>query len=180
MTFPSSRRVILSAACICAFFLLAGAPIPRAQQSGAATAQAQPQKLSASAIQIERTEIPETMGIPEDFRVAIYENVILQLTKTGKFKQVFRTGDRRAKDVPDLVVLRMVSVAFKEGSQKQREVTTVSGATSMKVMVQFTDRNGKVLLEKEVEGKVRFMGENIRATYDLAKKVRKVVEEEFT
>ncbi len=180
MTFPSNRRVTYSAACICAFLLLSGAPITRAQQSGAATAQAQPQKLSASAIQIERTEIPETMVIPEDFRVATYENVILQVTKTGKFKQVFRTGDQRAKDVPDLVVLHMVSVAFKEGSQKQREVTTVSGATSMKVKVQFTDRNGKVLLEKEVEGKVRFMGENIRATYDFAKKVRKVVEESFT
>ena len=61
--------------------------------------------------------------------------------------------------------------AFKPGSQKEREVTTVAGATSIKVKVQFTSREGKVLLEKDVEGKVRFYGENLRATYDLAKKV---------
>ena len=34
-------------------------------------------------------------------------------------------------------------------------------------------------MEKEVEGKVRFFGENLRATYDLAKKVAAIVTESF-
>jgi len=139
----------------------------------------QMQKLTASAIQLERSDPPEDLLIPEDTRVATYENVILQLTKTQKFQHVYRSGDRTAASVPDLVILRVIPQAFKAGSQKQREVTTVSGATSMKVKIQFVSRDGKVLREKIVEGKVRFYGENLRATYDLAKKVAAVVNETF-
>lgn len=139
----------------------------------------QTQKLTASAIQLERIIPPEDLLIPEDTRVSMYENMILQLIKTKKFQHVYRSGDRAAVDEPDLVVLRLVPEAFKPGSQKEREVTTVAGATSIKVKVQFTSREGKVLLEKEVEGKVRFYGENLRATYDLAKKVATVVNESF-
>ena len=139
----------------------------------------QTQKLTASAILLERTDPPEDLLIPEDTRVATYENVILQLTKTKKFQHVYRSGDRTAADVPDLVILRLIPQAFKKGSQKQREVTTVTGATSIKVNVQFTSRGGKVLREKVVEGKVRFYGENLRATSDLAKKVAAVVNDTF-
>jgi hypothetical protein len=139
----------------------------------------QMQKLTASAIQLERSDPPEDLLIPEDTRVATYENVILQLTKTKKFQHVYRSGDRTAASVPDLVILRLIPQAFKAGSQKQREVTTVTGATSIKVKIQFASRDGKVLREKIVEGKVRFYGENLRATYDLAKKVAAVVNETF-
>jgi hypothetical protein len=117
--------------------------------------------------------------VPEDFRVATYENVILQVEKTKKFQQVYRSGDRRAADVPDLIVIRLIPAAYKAGSQKERQVTTVAGATSITMKVSFSDKNGKVLMEKEIEGKVRFFGENIRATYDLAKKVAAVVNESF-
>lgn len=139
----------------------------------------QTQKLTASAIQLERTDPPEDLLIPEDTRVATYENVILQLTKTKKFRHVYRSGDRAAADVPDLVILRLIPQGFKKGSQKQREVTTVSGATSIKVKIQFASRDGKILREKDVEGKVRFYGENLRATYDLAKKVAALVNDTF-
>jgi hypothetical protein len=147
-----------------------GEPEPAPQQT---------QKLTASAIQLERIVTPEDLLIPEDTRVSMYENVILQLIKTKKFQHVYRSGDRTAVDAPDLVVLRLIPEAFKPGSQKKREVSTVAGATSIKVKVQFISREGKVLLEKDVEGKVRFYGENLRATSDLAKKVATVVNESF-
>jgi hypothetical protein len=137
------------------------------------------QKLSASAIQLERPIPPADLLIPEDTRVSMYENVILQLVKTKKFQHVYRSGDRTAADAPDLVILHLIPEAFKAGSQKEREVTTLAGATSIKVKVQFTSREGKVLLEKDVVGKVRFYGENLRATYDLAKKVAAVVNDSF-
>jgi hypothetical protein len=139
----------------------------------------QVQKLTASAIQLERSDAPEDLVIPEDTRVATYEHVILQLTRTKKFQHVYRSGDRTTVSVPNLVILRLIPQAFKGGSQKQREVTTITGATSIKVKIQFASRDGKVLREKTVEGKVRFYGENLRATYDLAKKVAAVVNETF-
>jgi hypothetical protein len=139
----------------------------------------QTQKLTASAIQLHRIVPPEDLLIPEDTRVSMYENVILQLIKTKKFQHVYRSGDRTAADAPDLVILDLVPEAFKPGSQKEREIITVAGATSIKVKVQFTSRDGKVLIEKDVVGKVRFYGENLRATYDLAKKIAGVVNESF-
>jgi hypothetical protein len=146
-------------------------------QPGPAPQQAQ--KLTASAIQLDRIVPPEGLVIPEDTRVSMYENVILQLIKTKRFQRVYRSGDRTAADAPDLVVLRLIPEAFKPGSQKEREVITIAGATSIKVKVRFTSREGKVLLEKDVAGKVRFYGENLRATYDLAKKVAAVANESF-
>ena len=147
-----------------------GKPGPAPQQT---------QKLTASAIQLERSDLSEDLVIPEDTRVSTYENVILQLIKTKKFQRVYRSGDRTAASVPDLVILRLIPHAFKKGSQKQREVTTVTGATSIKVKIQFSSRDGKILLEKVVEGKVRFYGENLRATYDLAKKVAALANDTF-
>jgi len=141
----------------------------------------QTKKLTASAIQLERSGLTTEgdLVIPEDTRISTYENLIVQLNKTKKFKQVYRSGDRKAVTVPDLVILRLFPEAFTPGSQKLREVTTVAGATSIKVKVQFSSRDGKILLEREVQGKVRFYGENLRATSDLAKKVAAVVNKTF-
>jgi len=47
------------------------------------------------------------------------------------------------------------------------------------VHAQFVTRNGQTLLERDIEGKVRFFGENLRATYNLSKAVAKVVRENF-
>lgn len=139
----------------------------------------QPQKLSASSVQVLRTQSEESLNIPESFRVATYENVLAEITKLKKFQNVYRDGDHTADGVSDLVLIKLVPAAYKAGSQKQREVTTVSGATSIKFNVQFLSKDGKVLMEKEIEGKVRFFGENLRATYDFAKKVAKVVSDSF-
>jgi len=166
------NHLILAVAACGAALLLAG---PANAQDKAAA----PTKLTASAIQIARPEASAEVVIPEDFRVAAYENTIIQLEKTKKFQTVYRIGDRRAADVKDLVILKLVPAKYVAGSQKQREVTTVKGATSIAFTVQFLDQSGKVLMEKQVEGKVRFYGENLNATSDFAKKVAKVVNESF-
>ncbi len=139
----------------------------------------EPQKLTASSILVERIVPPEDLLIPEDTRVSIYENVISELIKTKKFRHVYRSGDHEAEAAPDLLTLRLTPEVFKPGSQKEREVITIAGATSIKVRLQFVTRDGKVSLEKDVNGKVRFYGENLRATYDLAKKVATVVNKSF-
>jgi hypothetical protein len=68
----------------------------------------------------------------------------------------------------------------KAGSERARQVTTVSGATSITVHCQFTSPDGTSLLERDVNGKVRFFGGNLRATYDFAKKAANVAHENFS
>jgi hypothetical protein len=61
------------------------------------------------------------------------------------------------------------------GAQKQREVTTVSGATTINTSVQVITRDSRTVVNREVEGKVRFFGENLNATNDFAKKAAETI-----
>ena len=141
-----------------------------------ASGQTTGEKISASAIQIEPVESKET-ALPPEFHVAIYENLIDEVGKTGKFQHVYRSGDRAAAGTPDLLILRTRVEGFKQGSQKQREVTTVAGATTIKTNVQVLTRDGRLVVNREVEGKVRFIGENLNATSDFAKKAAEMIKE---
>jgi hypothetical protein len=141
-----------------------------------ASGQTTGEKITASAIQIEPVESKET-ALPPEFRVAIYENLIVAVGKTGKFAHVYRSGDRTAAGTPDLLILRTQVEGFKQGSQKQREVTTVAGATTIKTSVQVVTRDGRTVVNREVEGKVRFFGENLNATSDFAKKAAEIIRE---
>ena len=93
-----------------------------------ALAQDKPKKLTAGAIQIEPIEAGDIV-IPAEFRYAIYERLIERVKADGEFKQVLRSGDRTAQSIPDLVVLHTKISRFKQGSQTQRELTTVTGGT---------------------------------------------------
>ena len=154
----------------CAFLLIVG---PLWGQTGSGDSKSA-QKFSASSIQIEPTD-PGDVRMPPEFRMAIYENLITQIEKTGKFQHVYRSGDKDAASAPDLVTLHTTARSFNKGSQKKREVTTVTGSTSMTLNVRITDHAGQPLVDRDVQGKVRFMGENLRATYDFSKKVAHIV-----
>ncbi len=135
-------------------------------------------KLSAAAIRIEQVDAGDVV-IPMEFRAAIYESLLDRVRQTQKFKQVFRSGDRRADGVQDLVTLKTKIERFQEGSQTKREVTTVTGATKVDVSATVVASDGKVLLEQNLTGKVRFFGENLGATHDLAKRIAKLLNERF-
>ncbi len=135
-------------------------------------------RFSASAIQIEPMD-PGDVPMPPEFRVAIYENLIQQIEKTQKFQHVYRSGDKDATSVPDLVTLRTTAQSFKKGSQKKREVTTVAGSSSISLKVHITDHAGQTLVDRDVEGKVRFFGENLRVTYNFSKRVASIVRDTF-
>jgi hypothetical protein len=135
-------------------------------------------KLSASAIQIEPIEAGD-IAIPAEFRFAIYERLIERVRKDGTFQKVFRSGDREAANVADLVTLRTTVGKFKEGSQLRRELTTVTGGTTVDVTTTVAARDGSVLLKNDLSGKVRFFGENLGATNDLAKRIAKLLRERF-
>jgi hypothetical protein len=109
------------------------------------------------------------------FRVATYENLLEELPKTKRFKQVFRSGDRNASEVPDLLILKTTVQKYSAGSETTRAVTTVAGATKLQVRSQLCTRDGKVISEWVVDGNVRFFGGNLRATHNLAKNVAKKI-----
>ena len=147
--------------------------------SNVATAQkSKVAKINTSAIEVMKVD-PSDVKISPAFLAALYENLVAELTKAGKVSRIIREGDKDAPGIKDLVKLQCVVTAFKEGSERQRQVTTVAGATKLSVMARFTDTTGKVLLEQDVTGNVRFFGGNLKVTFDLAKHVAKLVNENF-
>jgi len=136
-------------------------------------------KIRASAIQVEMIQSDE-IKLPAEFQIALYENLVHQIEKKRTFQHVYRDGDRTAASVPDLVVLHSTVRGFKAGSERARQVTTVAGATSITVHCQFTGPDAKPLLARDVNGKVRFFGGNLKATYDFAKKAARAAHENFS
>jgi hypothetical protein len=138
----------------------------------------EPAKIKARAIEVEMIQSDE-VSLPAEFQISLYENLIHQLEKQG-FQHVYRDGDRNAASSTDLVVLHSTVRRFKEGSERARQVTTVAGATSITIHCQFSRPDGASLLERDVNGKVRFFGGNLKATYDFAKKAARVAHENIS
>ena len=155
-------------------------PSPRGDGDAAAAASKQmPAKVKTTAVQVKMIPSGE-INVPAEFRIALYENLVNQLQKRGKFQHVYRDGDSNASSASDLVVLHSSIRAFKPGSERARQVTTVAGSTSIDVHCQFTNAGGQTLLERDVNGKVRFLGGNLRATYDFAKKAANITDESLS
>ena len=121
-------------------------------------------------VQVDRVD-PGDVGLEPSFGAAIYENLLEELAKTGQFKQLFRSGDRNANEVHRLLILKTTVQKYTAGSETRRAVTTVNGATKLKVCIQLVTGEGQVVLEKVVDGNVRFIGDNLRATHNLARNV---------
>jgi hypothetical protein len=144
--------------------------VPRDTPRTASSAQATPKSPPASAILVEPVNSGD-VAIPAEFRLAIYENLVQKLETSGIYARVFRYGDRRADGIADLVTISAEVEKFKEGNQPERELITVMGSTEVKLHVKLFTRDGGVLLDKEVEGKVRFFGENLGVIHDVAKRI---------
>jgi hypothetical protein len=136
-------------------------------------------KTQASAIEVKMIQ-PGEISLPAEFQVALYEKLIQELQTKGGFPQVYRDGDRIAAGIPYLVILHTTVTAFQQGSELERDVTTVGGATSITIQCKFTNEDGTVLLERNIDGKVRLIGDNLKATDDFAKKAATVARENFS
>ena len=136
-------------------------------------------KIKASSISVAMIQSDE-IKLPAEFQVALYEDLVQQLQKKGGFQHVYREGDRNAVNAADLVVLHSTVRGFKQGSEQVRQLTTVAGATSIDVHCEFTDKDGKSLLERDIKGKVMFFGANLRATYNFAKQAAQVAHDNFS
>ena len=127
-------------------------------------------------VQVDRVN-PGDIELAYSFQVAIYEKLLEELNKTKQFKQVFRDGDRNANEVANLLVLKTTVEKYTPGNETRRAVTTVSGATKLRVRSQLLTREGKIVLERTVNGDVRFFGSNLRATYNLAHNIAKEIKQ---
>ena len=127
-------------------------------------------------VQVERID-PGHLDLAHSFQVAIYENLLEELNKTKRFKQVLREGDSKAGQLPNLLILKTKLVKYTRGSETQRAVTTVSGATKLTVQSQLITRDGNIVLDRSVQGNVRFFGSNFRATHNLAHNIAKVIKQ---
>ena len=127
-------------------------------------------------VQVDQVD-PGDSGLSSSFQLAIYESLLHELDKTKEFKQVFREGDRNANAVPDLLILKTSVQKYTPGSETKRAVTTFGGATKLTVRTQLCTPDGRVIWEHVVDGNVRFMGGNLRATHNLARNVAKTIKE---
>lgn len=150
--------------------------VTRPPQLAAQTAAAKSSPERQWSVQVDKID-PGDVVLASSFQVAIYENLLEELGKTKRFKQVFRDGDRNASSVADLLVLKTIVQKYSPGSETRRAVTTVSGATKLNVRSQLCTRDGQVVLERVVNGNVRFLGSNLRATHNLARNVAKTIKQ---
>src|SRR5258708_1819194 len=106
-------------------------------------------------VQVDKVD-PGNANLEASFQIAIYESLLTELNKTKRFKQVFRDGDRSARDTSDLLILKTTVEEYSPGSETRRAVTTVSGATKLTVRTQLSTPDGAMILERTVHGNVRF------------------------
>lgn len=165
-----SRRTSLTAVAIGIVIVYSVLPVP----ARAGINQARPPQWSVEVNQIDAG----SSNIAPEFAVAIYENLVIELTKAKEFSAVLRSGDKSASGVSRLLILKTTVESYAPGSERKRAVTTVSGATKLKVRSQLCTRDGQVLFERVVDGNVRFFGGNLRATHNLARNLVKAIKDE--
>jgi hypothetical protein len=153
-------------------------PIQATAQTGAAKSPAGDNSFRVPqwSVQVGKVD-PGDVTVASSFQIAIYENLLHELSKTKQFKQVLRDGDRNAGSASDLLILKTTVQQYTPGSETRRAVTTVSGATKLTVRSQLCTREGTVILERTINGNVRFMGSNLRATHNLAHNVAKAIKQ---
>jgi hypothetical protein len=110
-------------------------------------------------------------GIPPQFPIGLYEDLIAQLSKSGTFENVWRQGDGRADS--DVLTLHVDILRVKKGSARLRGLVPFAGPTVIEAHVRLTDPSNRVLLDKDMNGAERLRGENIVATKHLSKKIEK-------
>jgi hypothetical protein len=125
-------------------------------------------------VQVDKVD-PGDVNLSPSFQIAIYESLLNELGKSKQFKQVVRDGDRNAADISDLLILKTTVEKYTAGSETKRAVTTIAGATKLTVHSRLCTRDGRTILERNVDGNVRFIGNNLKATRNLAHNVSKTI-----
>lgn len=135
-----------------------------------------PEAAQQWSVYVDRIDAGDT-NLDPSFSDAIYENLLRDLPKSRQFKNVFRSGDRNANNASGVLVLKVLVEKYSPGSETTRAVTTVAGATKLKVDIQLLARDGNVVLNRTVDGNVRFFGDNLGVTSKVANKATKTLKQ---
>ena len=150
-------------------------------QLAAQTAATEPSSVTTNlsperwSVQVSKLD-PGEVNMAASFQIAIYENLVDELNKTKRFEQIFRDADHRAAEIPNLLTLKTTVETYTPGSETERAVTTVGGATKLAVRTQLCTADGNVIFERTINGNVRFIGSNLRATHNFAHNVAKLIQ----
>jgi hypothetical protein len=130
------------------------------------------------------------VSLDPHFESALLKNLLRELAKTKRFKRVL-LGSDNAREVPDLLILKMAVQEDPPSSVTGRATladagllggvaelflrfwgrTPVSRGTKLNARVQLYTRAGQLILDNVAEVDVGFIGDNSRATHDLAHNV---------
>ena len=131
------------------------------------------------------------MSLDPSFESALHKNLLRELAKTKHFKQVLVSSNRNAREVSDLLILKMTVQKYPPSGEARRAAlddegllgavarlflrfcgwTTVSGVNKLNARTPLYTREGHLVLDNVVEGDVGFTGINSRATHNLAHNV---------
>jgi hypothetical protein len=146
-----------------------------------------PQHWSLRVDNVDTTDV----SLDPSLESAFHKNLLRELAKTRRFKQVLAGTDRNAREVPDLLILKTTMQEYPPGGETHRAAlddtgvlgevggiflklwgwTRVKGVTKLNARIQLYTREGHVVLDNVVEGDVGFTGDNSRATHNLAHNV---------
>jgi hypothetical protein len=131
------------------------------------------------------------VSLDPSFESALHKNLLRELAKTKRFKQVLLGSGRNATEVTDLLILKIAVQEFPPSSVTPRSTladagllgvvaelflrfcgrTALGGGSKLNARVQLYTREGQLILDKVVEVDVGFIGDNSRATHNLAHNV---------
>jgi hypothetical protein len=177
---PSALILLLSALHLLVF-------APSAHAVSPATAEKNAQQWS---LRVDKVDTGDVSPDPS-LESALHKNLMRELARTKRFKQVLLSGDRNANEVPELLILKTTVQEYAPGGETRGTAlddagllgdigglflrlcgrTTVSGATQLNARIQLYTREGHLVLDRVVEGDVGFTGDNSRATHNLAHNV---------
>ena len=172
----SKRRLMITCGIALVAIMFGLTPRLPAQTAAAKSSVGKRDSAMGWSVQVDQVD-PKNLELASSFQIAIYENLVVEMNKTKQFQQVFRDGDLKASEVPNLLMLKTTVEKYTPGSETRRAVTTVSGATKLTVRSQLVTREGKVVFDRTVNGDVRFFGSNLRATHTLAHNIAKTIKQ---
>ncbi len=135
-------------------------------------------------IEVGSFDIKSGVEFPPDSLKVMMPEIVDELKKLKKFKQVSSEGETKTETTDATIRLSGTITKYKPGNRTARYLVGFgAGAAKVVAHVKFTDSTtGEVLFEKDVDGKVImgvFGGDSNGATRGLAKEVAEVAKKKF-
>jgi hypothetical protein len=122
-----------------------------------------------------------TLGtpVPAEYKTSIYEQLVSRLRQEGRFTAVYRDGDDDPKAACPKYNVVLTLDAFKKGNAVVRASTGpvgfFVGATSLKFQVQVQARDGRMLLDRDLNASQRGDTDSLNIADKIAKSLTKEI-----